>query len=56
MDFVFVVDPLPSLKAYKDSSVAMMRALGKRGAPRSSRSDRATSSGTAARCARACVR
>jgi len=31
MDFAFVVDPLPSLKAYKDSSVAMMRALGKRG-------------------------
>jgi glutathione synthase len=31
MDFAFLVDPLPSLKAYKDSSVAMMRALGKRG-------------------------
>jgi glutathione synthase len=31
MDFAFVVDPLPSLKAYKDSSVAMMRALAKRG-------------------------
>jgi len=31
MDFAFVVDPLPSLKAYKDSSVAMMRALTKRG-------------------------
>jgi len=31
MDFAFVVDPLPSLKAYKDSSVAMMRALGRRG-------------------------
>ena len=31
MDIAFVVDPLPSLKAYKDSSVAMMRALAKRG-------------------------
>jgi len=31
MDFAFVVDPLPSLKAYKDSSVAMMRALAQRG-------------------------
>ena len=31
MDFAFVVDPLPALKAYKDSSVAMMRALGRRG-------------------------
>jgi glutathione synthase len=31
MDVAFVVDPLPSLKAYKDSSVAMMRALVKRG-------------------------
>src|SRR5512139_1844106 len=31
MDFAFVVDPLPSLKAYKDSSVAMMRALAARG-------------------------
>jgi len=31
MDFAFVVDPLPSLKAYKDSSVAMMRALARRG-------------------------
>jgi len=31
MDFAFVVDPLPSLKAYKDSSVAMMRALARCG-------------------------
>jgi glutathione synthase len=31
MDFAFIVDPLPSLKAYKDSSVAMMRALVSRG-------------------------
>ena len=31
MDIAFVVDPLPSLKAYKDSSVAMMRALATRG-------------------------
>ena len=31
MDFAFVVDPLPTLKAYKDSSVAMMRALDRRG-------------------------
>jgi glutathione synthase len=31
MDFAFIVDPLPSLKAYKDSSVAMMRALAARG-------------------------
>ena len=28
---LFVVDPLPGLKAYKDSSVAMMRALVARG-------------------------
>src|SRR5512140_3897596 len=27
MDFAFILDPLPALKAYKDSSVAMMRAL-----------------------------
>src|SRR5690606_33760558 len=27
MHVLFVIDPLPSLKAYKDSSVAMMRAL-----------------------------
>src|SRR5206468_8390612 len=31
MDFAFIVDPLPQLKAYKDSSVAMMRALAARG-------------------------
>ena len=31
MDFAFVLDPLPLLKAYKDSSVAMMRALDARG-------------------------
>jgi glutathione synthase len=31
MDFAFILDPLPELKAYKDSSIAMMRALGGRG-------------------------
>ncbi|MBK7792931.1 MAG: glutathione synthase [Betaproteobacteria bacterium] len=31
MDFAFILDPLPLLKAYKDSSVAMMRALAGRG-------------------------
>ncbi|HZQ61002.1 MAG TPA: glutathione synthase [Casimicrobiaceae bacterium] len=31
MDFAFILDPLLSLKAYKDSSVAMMRALANRG-------------------------
>jgi glutathione synthase len=31
MEFAFIVDPLASLKAYKDTSVAMMRALDKRG-------------------------
>lgn len=31
MKILFVVDPLPQLKAYKDSSVAMMRALAARG-------------------------
>ena len=31
MEFAFIVDPLDSLKAYKDSSVAMMRALQARG-------------------------
>lgn len=31
LDVAFVVDPLPDLKAYKDSSVAMMRALVRRG-------------------------
>jgi glutathione synthase len=31
MDYAFIVDPLETLKAYKDSSVAMMRALAARG-------------------------
>lgn len=31
MDFAFIVDPLDHLKAYKDSSVAMMRAAAQRG-------------------------
>ena len=31
MHVLFIIDPLPSLKAYKDSSVAMMRALTARG-------------------------
>jgi glutathione synthase len=31
MDFAFILDPLASLKAYKDTSVAMMRALQDRG-------------------------
>jgi len=31
MDYAFILDPLPALKAYKDSSVAMMRALSARG-------------------------
>jgi len=31
MDFAFILDPLHELKAYKDSSVAMMRALAARG-------------------------
>jgi glutathione synthase len=31
MDFAFILDPLHELKAYKDSSVAMMRALVARG-------------------------
>ena len=31
MDFAFVLDPLPLLKAYKDSSIAMMRAVAVRG-------------------------
>jgi glutathione synthase len=31
MEFAFVVDPIHLLKAYKDTSVAMMRALQKRG-------------------------
>ncbi|MBS0326652.1 MAG: glutathione synthase [Proteobacteria bacterium] len=31
MDFAFILDPLPQIKAYKDSTVAMMRALAARG-------------------------
>jgi glutathione synthase len=31
MDFAFILDPLSHLKAYKDTSVAMMRALAARG-------------------------
>ena len=31
MDIAFVVDPLDTLKAYKDSSIAMMRAAARRG-------------------------
>ena len=31
MDFAFILDPLDLLKAYKDSSIAMMRALSRRG-------------------------
>jgi glutathione synthase len=31
VDYAFVLDPLPALKAYKDSSVAMMRALAAHG-------------------------
>jgi glutathione synthase len=31
MDFAFILDPLPHLKAYKDTSIAMMRALAARG-------------------------
>ena len=31
MDFAFILDPLPELRAYKDSSVAMMRELQRRG-------------------------
>jgi glutathione synthase len=31
MQFLFIIDPLESLKAYKDTSVAMMRAAQKRG-------------------------
>lgn len=31
MHVLFIIDPLPTLKAYKDSSVAMMRALAARG-------------------------
>ena len=31
MDYAFILDPLPELKAYKDSSIAMMRSLAARG-------------------------
>ena len=31
MDFAFILDPLHELKAYKDSSIAMMRELARRG-------------------------
>lgn len=31
MEFAFILDPLPSLKACKDSSIAMMRAAARRG-------------------------
>jgi len=31
MDFAFILDPLPELRAYKDSSIAMMRELSRRG-------------------------
>jgi glutathione synthase len=31
MDFAFILDPLPTLKAYKDTSIAMMRTLVARG-------------------------
>ena len=31
MRFAFILDPLDSLKAYKDSSIAMMRAAARRG-------------------------
>ena len=31
MEFAFILDPLHSLKAYKDTSVAMMRSLQARG-------------------------
>ena len=31
MDVAFILDPLPELKAYKDSSIAMMRTLERRG-------------------------
>jgi len=31
MNVLFIIDPLPGLKAYKDTSVAMMRALAARG-------------------------
>jgi len=31
MDIAFVLDPLPALKPYKDSSIAIMRAATARG-------------------------
>ena len=31
MDFAFILDPLPELRAYKDSSISMMRELARRG-------------------------
>jgi glutathione synthase len=31
LSLLFVIDPLPLLKAYKDSTVAMMRAAAARG-------------------------
>src|SRR5215212_9846835 len=31
MQFLFIIDPLESLKAYKDSTVTMMREAAKRG-------------------------
>lgn len=31
MDFAFILDPLPLLKAYKDTSIAMMRSVAARG-------------------------
>jgi glutathione synthase len=31
MKFAFILDPLDALKAYKDSSIAMMRAAARRG-------------------------
>ena len=32
MEIAFIIDPIASLKAYKDTSVSMMRALQIRGA------------------------
>jgi glutathione synthase len=31
MQFLFIIDPLPELKAYKDTTVTMMRAAQARG-------------------------
>ncbi len=47
MDIAFILDPLPELKAYKDSSIAMMRALERAGTA-SSRWGRPTFPGTRA--------